>query len=154
SQGAVGYNTSAYGPWAIYGSGNNMGMSYLIDGIFNTNTPVFLTRNWSAVAFYEHVWSPQWRTSVYGGLLGTDWGSEGIAQVCNFPAGFGPVGFSGGLHGTFQNTNTPGFLTTTSTGATQNVTNQYKGAVSNCDPNSSWTQIGTRTMWNPVPDID
>jgi hypothetical protein len=26
--------------------------------------------------------------------------------------------------------------------------------VSNCNPNSSWWQLGTRTMWNPVPDID
>jgi hypothetical protein len=30
----------------------------------------------------------------------------------------------------------------------------YKGAVSNCTPNSSWWQGGTRTMWNPVPDLD
>jgi hypothetical protein len=31
---------------------------------------------------------------------------------------------------------------------------QYKGNVSNCNPDSSWTQLGTRTMWNPVPDLD
>jgi hypothetical protein len=161
SEGAVGYNTSAYGPWSIYGSGNKMGMSYLVDGIFNTNTPVYLTKNWSAVAFYEHVWTPQWRTSVYGGLLGTDWGSGAIAQICTFPAGFGPVGFSGGNQGVFQNMNSPGFPTNQSTNLTQPATgsgltqiNNYKGNVSNCNPNSSWSQLGTRTMWNPVPDLD
>jgi hypothetical protein len=146
SEGAIGYNTVAWGPYAIYGAGRQMGMSYLVDGVFNTNTAVALTRNWSAVGFYEHVWSPQWRTSIYGGLLGTDFGSEGKALICpNGPGTKAPVGFSGGLNGVFQNTNFPA----SGTGALP-----YAGNVSNCDPNSSWTQLGTRTMWNPVPDVD
>jgi hypothetical protein len=86
-----------------------MGLSYLVDGIFNTNTLVYLTHNWSAVAYYEHVWTPQWRTSLYGGLLGTNWGSGAIAQVCAVPSE--PVGFSAGNQGVFQNLNTPGFPT-------------------------------------------
>jgi Porin subfamily len=146
SVGAIGYNTSNWGPYAIYGSGNNMGMSYLVDGIFNTNTPVYLTHNWSAVAYYEHVWTPQWRTSIYGGALGTDFGSGAIAQICAVPSM--PVGFSSGLNGVFSNGNTPSFNTTNSGNS------EYKGAVSNCNPNSSWTQLGTRTMWNPVTDLD
>jgi Porin subfamily len=150
SEGAIGYNTTNWGPFAIYGSGNNMGMSYLVDGIFNTNTPVYLTHNWSAVAYLEHVWTPQWRTSIYGGALGTDFGSGAIAQICGVPNM--PVGFSGGLNAVFMNANTPGFPTTQTNPAS--VVNQYKGNVSNCNPNSSWTQLGTRTMWNPVPDID
>jgi hypothetical protein len=150
--GSVGYCTAAWGSKFIYGSGNNVGYSFLIDGIFNTNTPVMLATTWSAVSYYEHVWTPQWRTSVYGGLLGTDWGSQAIATVCTFPAGFGPVGFSAGTNSMFSNTNSPGFPTTQSN--PPSVVNNYKGAVSNCDPNSSWWQVGTRTMWNPVPDID
>jgi Porin subfamily len=150
SEGAIGYNTTAWGPYAIYGSGNNMGMSYLVDGIFNTNTPVFLTHNWSAVAYYEHVWTRQWRTSIYGGALGTDFGSEAIAQICAVPNM--PVGFSGGLNGVFQNAQTPGFPTNQPSGTAQ--INNFKGNVSHCDPNSSWTQLGSRTMWNPVPDLD
>ena len=58
-----------------------------------------------------------------------------------------PNGFSGGLNGVFQNSNYPAF-------ATAGTANRYQGNVSNCDPNSSWTQLGTRTMWNPVPDVD
>jgi Porin subfamily len=150
--GAVGYCTQAWGSKFIYGSGNNVGYSFLVDGIFNTGTQVALTRDWSAVAYYEHVWTPQWRTSVYGGLLGTNWGSEAIAMVCTYPAGFGPVGFSAGTNSMFSNTNSPGFATNQPSGTA--VINNYKGAVSNCDPNSSWWQVGTRTMWNPVPDID
>jgi Porin subfamily len=163
--GAVGYCTSASGPWFIYGSGNKMGLSYLVDGIFNTNTPVYLTKTWSAVSYYEHVWTPQWRTSLYGGLLGTDWGSGAIAQICGgvtySPTGVqltGPTGFSGGNQGVFQNLNTPGFPTNQSTNlgspATPTQINNYKGQASSCNPNSSWWQIGTRTMWNPVPDLD
>jgi hypothetical protein len=148
SEGAIGYNTTAWGPSAIYGSGNNMGMSYLVDGIFNTNTPVFLTHNWSAVAYYEHVWTPQWRTSLYGGLLGTDFGSQAIALICSGGAAGtpAPVGFSGGAASVFMSNNTAGPIN----GAVAS-TNQH---VSNCNPNSSWTQLGTRTMWNPVPDLD
>jgi hypothetical protein len=91
SEGAIGYNTAAWGPYAVYGSGNNMALSYLVDGIFNTNTPVFLTHNWSAVAYFEHVWTQQWRTSIYGGALGTQWGGQAIAQICAVPNQ--PVGF-------------------------------------------------------------
>jgi hypothetical protein len=148
SEGAIGYNTTNWGPYAIYGSGNNMGMSYLVDGIFNTNTPVFLTHNWSAVAYYEHVWTPQWRTSIYGGLLGTDFGSGAIAQICGVPNM--PVGFSGGLNSVFMNANTPNFPTQ----ANGKPFSAANANVSNCNPNSSWTQLGTRTMWNPVPDLD
>ena len=28
------------------------------------------------------------------------------------------------------------------------------GGVTNCNPDSSFTQLGSRTMWNPVPDLD
>jgi hypothetical protein len=113
---------------------------------------VMLATTWSAVSYYEHVWTPQWRTSVYGGLLGTNWGSEAVAEVCTMPAGFGPVGFSAGTNSMFSNQNSAQFPTNQPTGTA--VVNNYKGAVSNCDPNSSWWQLGTRTMWNPVPDID
>jgi hypothetical protein len=58
----------------------------------------------------------------------------------------------------FQNSNTPGFPVNQSTNLTSPAAptqiNNYKGNVSNCNPNSSWWQIGTRTMWNPVPDLD
>jgi porin-like protein len=152
SEGAIGYNTVAWGPYALYGAGRQVGFSYLVDGVFDLNSAVHLTKNWSAVGYYEHVWSPQWRTSIYGGVLGTDFGSAGKALICpNGPGTTMPVGFSGGLNGVFQNANTAGFAT--QAGGTK-VQNSYAGNVSNCDPNSSWSQLGTRTMWNPVPDID
>ena len=65
---------------------------------------------------------------------GIDYGTEGKALIC--PQGTGttnPVGF------TFPNAAYGGAFT---------------GGVTNCNPNTSMTQFGTRTMWNPVPDVD
>ena len=39
------------------------------DAVFDTGTEVELTRVWSAIAAYEHVWNPKWRTSWFGGYV-------------------------------------------------------------------------------------
>jgi hypothetical protein len=85
---------------------------------------------------------------VPGWLLGTSFGSEAL----NCPGGAGgspePVGFSSCLNAVFMNANTPGF-------PTQANGKPFSAAnVSNCNPDSSWSQLGTRTLWNPVPDLD
>jgi hypothetical protein len=167
SEGAIGYNTSNFGPSFIYGSGNNVGMSFLVDGVFNSGTGVELTHNWSFIAAYEHIWTPQWRTSIYGGMLGTDF-AGGTSLICPGGSGAGnPLGFTNfasGTPGTFGNQpgNPEGVFNGTNPatfkgggGNSLGVNTAAGGTVvSHCDPNSSWTQLGTRTMWNPVPDID
>jgi hypothetical protein len=144
SVGAIGYNTSQWGPTAIFGSGNKVGMSYLVDGIYNTGTSVEMTKTWSFQAFYEHLWNSKWRTSIYGGMLGTNFDANAKAMIC--PGGPGgspnPVGFTGGNNGVFSNT------------LSGPAINNQNGAVTNCNPDSSIAQLGTRTMWNPVPDLD
>jgi hypothetical protein len=30
----------------------------------------------------------------------------------------------------------------------------FTGGVSNCNPNFSFTELGSHTMWNPVPGVD
>ena len=37
---------------------------WIADGIFNTGSQIELTRVWSALAAYEHIWNPKWRTAV------------------------------------------------------------------------------------------
>ncbi len=135
AMGAVGYATAQWGASAIYGSGNNVGLSYLVDGVYDNGTSVKLTKTWSLNAFYEHAWNPQWRTSLYGGMLGIDFG-DGKSLICGNPAS--PLGFSA----------------TSQASATGSQSVFVAGTVSNCNPNSSWSQLGTRTMWNPVPDLD
>ncbi len=136
SQGAIGYNTAQWGSSVIYGSGLNAGLSYLVDGVYNTGTGVELTRNWSFEAYYEHIWNAKWRTSIYGGMLGTSFDSAAKAMIC--PGGAGgtpmPVGFT-----------STGIVTPNSS---------FTGGVTNCNPDSSWSQLGSRTLWNPVPDLD
>jgi hypothetical protein len=135
AMGAVGYATAQWGASAIYGPGNNAGLSYLVDGVYDNGTSVTLTKTWSLNGFYEHVWNPQWRTSLYGGMLGIDFG-DGKSLICANPAS--PLGFS----------------TTSQTSASGGQSVFVAGTVSNCNPNSSWSQLGTRTMWNPLPDLD
>ena len=48
----------------LYNSSTSVGLGWIADGVFNTGTRVELTKVWSALAGYEHIWSPNWRTSV------------------------------------------------------------------------------------------
>ena len=66
--GATGFVASSTANAQIYNSTSSVGVGWLSDGVFTTGTAVELTRAWSITAPYEHVWSPRWRTSWYGGM--------------------------------------------------------------------------------------
>src|SRR6266849_3859128 len=82
SKGAAGYATSAWGPTAVYGSGLNVGLGWLMEGVYTTGTNVELTTVWSAQGVYEHRWNPQWRTSVYGGMFGVEYDGAAKTAIC------------------------------------------------------------------------
>jgi hypothetical protein len=126
SKGAVGYATAAWGPTAVFGSGLNVGLGWTEEGVFTTGSNVELTTVWSFNAAYEHRWNPQWRTSVYGGMFGVEYDGAATAAICGRNAAGGLIAFTGF-------TPTPGF---------------------NCSPNWSMSGVGSRTLWNPVPDLD
>ena len=139
SHGAAGYAVGGnFGSSVFYGSGNNLSVGFVGDGIYSPfGGGVQLTDVWTFQGAYEHRWDPKWRTSIYGGLAGIIYNDTAKNIICNtnprvaagtLGAGnFQPLGFSGGA----------GF-----------------SSVSNCNPNFSATQLGTRTLWNPVPNID
>ena len=131
SQGAAGYCTRATGPWQIYSASNNAGFGWLADGVFDGGgTSVELTTVWGVNGFVQHFWNPKWRTSLYGGYVEVDY--NGTAR------GFiNPVAVCGGT-GT----------------AVSAVTGLVPVAGNACDPSYSWWQVGTRTQWNPHPDLD
>jgi hypothetical protein len=138
SEGAAGYATRATGAWQLYGSGNQVALGWLVDGVFrgtgtvaNPFTDVELTTVWNVGAVYEHLWSTRWRTSLYGGYSNVDYNGNATASICANAAGVvaGPPFNPSALAGT-------GTL------------------FSNCDPDFSWWWIGSRTQWNPHPDID
>jgi hypothetical protein len=120
TKGASGFATPGLGPVANF-AGAKLGFGLLMDGIYNGTslTNVELVTVYSANAAYEHLWNPQWRTSLYTGILGVNYDSAAAGAVC------------AGLI-------TSGSLT----------------AANTCSPNWNMWEAGTRTQWNPVPDLD
>jgi Porin subfamily len=139
SEGAAGYATRNIGAWQLYGSGNNAAMGWLVEGVFRgtgTATDPFtstqLTKVWDIGAIYEHLWNVHWRTSLYGGFSTVDYGAAATAMIC---------------------------ASTTSSGAAVASPSVFGGAITlgspgQCNPDFSWFWIGSRTQWNPHPDID
>ena len=122
SKGAAGYATVTWGPWANFSAGQKVSLGWMDEAVF-TNTSgaapnVELTTVWSANAAYEHRWNPQWRTSLYGGIIRVQYDGAAATAIC------------------------------------QNLAATIITARTNCDPNFSLTELGSRTMWNPVPDLD
>jgi len=124
SVGASGYAASSIGAPMVYAAGNNAGFGWLTDGVFVTGSGVELTTVWSINAGYQHYWNPKWRTSLYGGYVAVNYDGTAQAMICTSGAGGTPA-------------------------AALVLT-----GISNCSPNWSVWQIGSRTMWNPHPDLD
>jgi Porin subfamily len=121
-------------------SNTSVGLAWTTDGVFGTGTQIELTQVWSALAFYEHIWNPKWRTSWFGGYVNIDYNSNATfliqQRLPNLAAGCGPGvpplapaagGFVGGL------TPLPG---------------------NSCSPDWDYWEVGSRTQWNPVPQLD
>jgi hypothetical protein len=132
AQGASGYVTRATGPWVMY-NGNNAGFALTNDGVYVGGSSVELTTTWGINGFYQHFWNPKWRSSLYGGYVETDFNSNAKSFYCT-------VGGAGAVAGV-----NAGAVSGIATGA---------GSAATCNPNSSWWQIGSRTQWNPHPDLD
>jgi hypothetical protein len=124
SQGASGYATNGNGSDFFADGNSSAAVGWLVDGVYGLGTEVELTTAWSAWAGYQHIWTPNWRTSVYGGFLSVSYDGSADAIICG-PTGLGSVGLT--------------FVLT-------------RGSV--CDPNFSIWQAGTRTQWNPVSQLD
>ena len=97
SQGDAGRCTNE-NAWQLYNNSNNVGLGWNSDGIFGTGTQIELTRVWSALAAYEHIWNPKWRTAV-GGDVDVSYNDAaknlilqriaGAAAACGVPVGAG-----------------------------------------------------------------
>jgi hypothetical protein len=119
--GAVGYATNMNGQSTLVNGDTSVGFANIYDAAyFNTalggaNTQVKMSTAWSIYGGYQHLWTPNWRTSLYGGYLKFE---PDASVTTNAQAFFGPgVNLGSGL----------GW--------------------------STW-QVGTRTQWNPVSQLD
>jgi Porin subfamily len=123
-EGATGYVTNIGNGMSIYDGSNSLGVGWISDGVFANGTEVELTRAWSINAGYQHIWNPKWRTSIFGGYVNIDYNSNATALICANRVG----------------------------GVAPFLAAQPVGF--NCSPDFSFFEIGTRTQWNPVPQLD
>jgi hypothetical protein len=135
SEGAAGMCTNQ-GAFQLYQNSDRVGLGWIADGVFNTGTQIELTKVWSALAAYEHIWNPKWRTAVGGGYVDVSYNNAaknlilqrvaGAAAACGVPVGAG--------------------------GATVTAITLQQG--NSCSPSYSFWEAYTRTQWNPVPQLD
>src|SRR5438445_432563 len=138
SVGAAGYCTRATGPFQVYSNNNNAGWGWVSEGIYDTGTNVELTTVWSINGALQHFWNPKWRTSLYGGYVQVDYNGNATTII---------------------NSHLPGAAGTTPcgvpvAGAVQPPLTVSAAGGNSCSPNFSWWQVGSRTQWNPHPDLD
>jgi len=130
-QAVYGHGASAYvgqgqGSFVRY-SGNNVGLGFETDAVYGAQgTSLELTTGWSITAGAEHYWNPRWRTSLYGGYEAFSYDANATADLC--------AGLAAGGAGSAANAG--GFTP------------------SSCSPDFSFWQVGSRTVWNPVRDLD
>jgi hypothetical protein len=147
SQGAAGYVTRATGAFQVYSSNNNAGFGWVTDGVYDTpglgisSGQIERTTVWGVNGFYQHFWDPRWRSSVYGGYVEVDYNANATAllnQHLPGAAGSMPCGLP--VLGAVQ--------------PPVGVPVPPPPNGNSCSPNFSWWQVGSRTQWNPHPDLD
>jgi Porin subfamily len=126
AEGATGFCTNMAG-YSLYNASTSIGLGWQADAVFSINPvlagQVELTRVWSALVGYQHIWNPRWRTSWFGGYVNIDYNSNATAIICANRANITPL----------AGAQPAGF---------------------NCSPDWSFYEIGTRTQFNPVAQLD
>src|SRR5262249_27063550 len=65
-------------------NGQNFGYGFFSDGIFsNATQDIQLTTVWGINAAYDHLWQPNFRTSIYGSYFKVDYGDQANRAICN-----------------------------------------------------------------------
>jgi hypothetical protein len=114
-------------------NGASLGYGFFTDGVFSTVTgDVQLTTVWGINAAYDHLWLPNFRTSVYGSYLANRYSDAANLALCSAQTNFlaGAVTFAGGAAG-------PALPGTSNVAACNNNWNM-------------WT-LGSRTQYNFTP---
>jgi hypothetical protein len=143
SKGAAGYATNG-GSWQIY-RGDSVGVGWITDAIFDGTTgasqkPLELTEVWSAVASYERVWNPKWRTSFYGGYTQVSYNDAAKTIIAShLPGAAGTIRCGVPVAGAVWP-------------APLNIPIGSSGSI--CDPDFAFYQLGSRTQFNPTPQLD
>jgi porin-like protein len=119
--------------------GANVAAGWALDGVFaNVVGPattglngsgILLPTNWDVTAAVEHYWTPALRTSLFGSITSWDPGTQGNAVMCASPNG--PVRTTAGV-----------------------APNYGTGPLAGCNYAFRVWAVGSRTIWNPVKNLD
>jgi hypothetical protein len=133
-------------------NGNSLAMGTALDGVFACNgfgtglasgtlgaaggptattctmSGILLSTSWSVTAAVEHYWTPALRTSLYGSYAYWTPGSAGNAVMCASPLGPARTVAGGSPNGSVP--------------------------LAGCDYSFASWGAGTRTIWNPVKNLD
>jgi hypothetical protein len=138
ARGAAGYG-SAGGNWFILNPGTSAGLGVQADGIFDTGTEIELSTVWNVIAFYEHRWNARWKTSVFGGYVDTSYGGNATNLInAHLPGTAGQIICGVPVGGAVF----------------AQIPIAVGGGGNSCSPDFSYWQAGTRTQWNPHPNLD
>jgi Porin subfamily len=122
-------------------NGSSLGFGYILDGVFSPTGAgsVQESKAWEVDAAFEHYWTPQWRTSVFGSYSTISYGSSGDALLA--AAFTGPASRLG--------------VQSASTAAISAITAGFltPGAGGLGSFQMDLTEIGTKTSWTPVKDL-
>jgi hypothetical protein len=101
----------------LFGSGNQLGLGYAMDGIYVPGGDVELTTSWNINTAVEHWWRPNLHTSLYYAMSNMSYSDavKNTSLFCTANAQFAPT---------------------------------------NCDPDWSGWEVGSRTQWEPVPNLE
>jgi hypothetical protein len=141
SQGAVRYvaftPAGAFSPVTF--NGQNLGYGFFSDGVFSNATgEVQLTTAWGINAAYDHLWTPQLRTSIYGSYFRVEYGDNANLAICNAQSN---TAIGGSPFGLFANPGTAGTITFT----------PAQIARGDCNNNFNFWTLGSRTQYNFTP---
>ncbi|HEY7666003.1 MAG TPA: porin [Xanthobacteraceae bacterium] len=134
-EGATGFVVVQNANMQLYNSNTSVAVGWLSDGIFTTGTGIELTRAWSIAAAYQHIWNPHWKTSLYGGYATIDYNGAATG-IINSALAAGSV------------------CARPFAGVVGNFSAVTALAGNSCSPDFSFYQVGSRTQWNPVKQLD
>jgi len=118
--------------------GNSIGLAWVDDAYFANNTAggvqtgLQLPTAWNIYAAIQHYWIPELRTSLYGGYLQYQANSSAVDASLCAPLHSGR---------------------TLNTGGGANLIGSSAVSASGCADWATWA-IGSRTIWNPVRNLD
>jgi len=117
--------------------GQNFGYGFFSDGVFSNATgEIQLTTSWGINAAYDHLWLPNFRTSIYGFYGRFEYGANANLAICNAQTrpniGLSPFATPSG---------TPGSIAFT----------PVQVAQGQCNNNFNWWVVGSRTQYNFTP---